>query len=150
MDASGRAIESKYLDEQPYGEQWSSLIFPKEMSSRSDFRLWKEALPQIRAMGGRLHIGPHLWHGHKIWPWKYDIESRQLFHLKGDSVDLYEPALGEGARTRANQYVCTEEGTTAAPRGGPCTIANGDEKSYSFHGQPTSHSQIRHLSGSAE
>jgi hypothetical protein len=66
MDASGRAIESKYLDERPYGEQWSSLIFPKEMSSCSDFRLWKEALPQIRAMDGRLHIGPHLRHGHKI------------------------------------------------------------------------------------
>jgi len=42
-----------------------------------------------------LHIGPHLRHGHKIWPWKYDIESLQLFHLKGDSVDLFEPALGK-------------------------------------------------------
>ena len=83
-----------------------------------------EALSQILAMGGRLNIGPHLRHGHKIWPWKYDIESLQLFHLKRDSVDLYEPALGEGARTRANRYVCTEEGTTAAPRGGPCTIAS--------------------------
>jgi len=37
MDASGRAIESKYLDKQPYSEQWFSLIFPKEMPSRSDF-----------------------------------------------------------------------------------------------------------------
>ena len=25
---------------------------------------------------------------------------------------------------RANRYVCSEEGTTAAPRGGPCTIAS--------------------------
>ena len=41
MDTSGRAIESKYLDEGPYGEQWSNLIFPKEMPSRSDFRIWK-------------------------------------------------------------------------------------------------------------
>jgi hypothetical protein len=118
MDASGRAIESKYLDERSYSEQWSSLIFPKEMPSRSDFRPRKEALPQIRAMGGRLHIGPHLRHGHKIWPWKYDLESLQMFHLKGGSVNLYEPALGEGARTRANKFVCTEEGTTAAPRCG--------------------------------
>jgi hypothetical protein len=47
MDASRRAIESKYLDKRPYNKQWSSLIFPKEMPSRSDFRLWKEVLPQI-------------------------------------------------------------------------------------------------------
>jgi hypothetical protein len=90
MDASGRAIESKYLDERPHNEQWSSLIFPKEMPLRSNFRLWKEAIPQIRAIGSRLHIGLHLRQGHKIWPWKYDIESLQLFHLKGDSADLYE------------------------------------------------------------
>ena len=124
MDASGRAIELKYLDEQPHNNQWSSHIFLKEMQSHSDFRLWKEVLPQIGAMGGRLHIGLHLRQGHKIWPWKYDIESLQLFHLKGDSADLYEPALGEGARIRANCYVHTEEGTTLAPRGGPCTIAS--------------------------
>ena len=40
---------------------------------------------------------------------------------------MYEPALGEGARTRANRYVCVEEGTTAAPKGGPCTIASAGE-----------------------
>ncbi len=127
MDASGRAIESKYLDKRPHNEQWSSLIFPKEMPSDSAFKLWKAALPQIQALGGRLHIDQHLWQGHKIWPWKYNIESLQLFHLKGDNVDLYKPALGEGARTRANCYVRTEEGTRVAPRGGPCSICSAGE-----------------------
>ncbi len=94
MDASGRAIKSKYLDKRPYNEQWSSLIFPKEMPSDSDFRLWKAALPQIRALGGRLHIGQHLRQGHKIRPWKYNIKSLQLFYLKENGVDLYKPALG--------------------------------------------------------
>ena len=47
MDASGRAIELKHLDERLWNEQWSSLIFPKEWPSDSDFRLWKVALPQI-------------------------------------------------------------------------------------------------------
>jgi hypothetical protein len=122
MDASGRAIESKYLEERPRNERWSSLIFPKEMPSDSDFRIWNEAVLSIRALGGRLHIGGHLRQGHKIWPWKYDIESLQLFHIKEDGVDLFEPALGEGARTRANRYVCTEERTGVVPRGGPCTI----------------------------
>jgi len=92
------------------------------MQSNSDFRLWNEALLQIRALEGGLHIGGHLRQEHKVWPWKYNIESLQLFHIKEDGVDLYEPALGEGARTRANRCVCTEERTGVAPRGGPCTI----------------------------
>ena len=29
----------------------------------SAFCLWKEAIPQIRAMGGRLHIGPRIQEG---------------------------------------------------------------------------------------
>ena len=140
MDVSGRAIESKYLKERPWNERWSTLIFPKEMPSNSDFRLWRTALLQIRALGGRLHIGAYQRQGHKVWPWMYDIESLQLFHIKEDSVDLYEPALGEGARTRANRYICTEEGTGVAPRGGPCTIGQaageGILKIISFTGNP--------------
>ncbi len=122
MDASRRAIERKYLEAWPWNKQWSSLIFPKERPLDSNFRLWNEASLQIRALGGRLHIERHLRQGHKVWPWKYDIESLQLFHIKENGVDLYEPAQGEGTRTRANRYICTEEGTGVAPRGGPCTI----------------------------
>ncbi len=86
-------------------------------------RLWQEAIPQIRVMGGRLHIGPRVQEGHKIWQWKYDIKSLQPLHLKKDSVHLCEPALGEGARTRANCYVCTGEETGIIPTGGPRTGA---------------------------
>jgi hypothetical protein len=42
----------------------------------------------------------------------------------GNTVALYEPALGEGARTRSNRYTCTEEVTNTTPRGGPCTVAD--------------------------
>ncbi len=92
----------------------------------NNFRLWNNAILQIGALGGRLYIGRHLRQGHKVWPWKYDIESLQLFHIKENGVDLYKPALGEGARTRANRYVCTEGGTGVAPRGGSCTIGEAD------------------------
>jgi hypothetical protein len=47
MDASRRAIDRRYLDKRPHNNQWFSLIFPKEMLPHSDFRLWKEVLPQI-------------------------------------------------------------------------------------------------------
>ena len=47
MDASGRVIESKYLEERPWNERWFSLIFPKERPLVSNFRLWNAALLQI-------------------------------------------------------------------------------------------------------
>ncbi len=47
MDASGRAIERKYLEARPWNKRWSSLIFPKERPSDSDFGLWNEAILQI-------------------------------------------------------------------------------------------------------
>jgi hypothetical protein len=139
MDASSRALDKAYLHRRPHQEKWSNLIFPKEDPSNGNFRLWREALPQIQALGGRLHIGAQLREGHKLWPWQYDIETLQLFHLRGDSVDLYEPALGEGAWTRANRYICTEEGTTSEPRGGPCLVAATEEgivKIISFMDNP--------------
>jgi hypothetical protein len=54
-------------------------------------------------------------------------------------VDLYEPALGEGARTRANRYICTEEGTALEALGGPCLVAATEEgivKIISFPDNP--------------
>jgi len=54
-DASGRALDKKYRHPRPYGNQWSTLSFPKEDPSDEVFLLWKEALLQIRALGGRLN-----------------------------------------------------------------------------------------------
>ncbi len=50
IDASGRALEKKYQYRRPTSKQWTTLIFPKEDPSCSDFRLWRKALPQIQAL----------------------------------------------------------------------------------------------------
>jgi hypothetical protein len=122
-NASERALDKKYLHERPYHDQWSTLSFSKENPSNDDFCLWKEALPQIRALGGRLHLGPYKRAGHKIWEWVYDIETLTLFHCRKQGVDLWELALGDNGISirRVNRYVCTEENTTVAPRGCPST-----------------------------
>jgi len=39
MDASGRAIDKKYLKEQPIGERWSTIKFPNERPPPRDFKL---------------------------------------------------------------------------------------------------------------
>ena len=123
-DASRRALDKKYLHPRPSGDQWSTIIFPKEDPSDEDFLLWKEALLQIRALGGRLHLGAYQQIGHKIWHWIYNINTLTLFHCHKQGVDLWESALGEGTSIRrANRYVCTEENTAVEPRGCPSTTA---------------------------
>jgi hypothetical protein len=102
MDASGRAIDRKYLQPRPMEETWSDLVFPIEFPAPRDFRIWKDTIPQIRALGGRLHLGRYTQQGHKIWKWRYDLEKSKLYHCKGKLVDIYEPSQFEGICTRAN------------------------------------------------
>jgi hypothetical protein len=70
MDASGRAIERKYLQPRPMEETWSDLVFPMEKLAPRDCRIWKDAIPQICAPVGRLHLGRYVQQGHKIWEWR--------------------------------------------------------------------------------
>ena len=122
MDASGRAIDRRYLQPRPMLETWSDLVFPIEFPAPRDFRIWKEAIPQIRALGGRLHLGRYIRQGHKIWVWRYDLEKSKLYHCKGELVDIYEPSQFEGTRTRANRYSRTRHDQAGGPQGGPCTV----------------------------
>jgi hypothetical protein len=107
MDASSRAIDRKYLDPRPMDESWSSLSFPIKQPATRDFKLWKAAIPQMRSLGGRLHLGNYKEQGHKIWAWQYDLETSTLYHCKGNPVDIYEPSGFPGACTRASRYSST-------------------------------------------
>ena len=70
MDASSRAIDRHYLTPRPMQETWFNLSFPNERPARRDFQLWRSAIPSIRALGGRLHLGKYIRQGHKIWVWR--------------------------------------------------------------------------------
>ena len=104
MDASGRALDKKYCQPRQSDETWSTLSFPKEQPPAKDFKLWWSALPQIRALGGRLHLGAYERQGHKIWEWRYNLDNSKLYHIKGGLVDIYEPSSFPGAQTQANRY----------------------------------------------
>jgi hypothetical protein len=70
-----------------------------------------------------------------------DVRYRVLATIpcERNGVDLYEPALREGASTRANRYCRTEEGTAAKLQGGACTIGEVSEgliKIISFTDNP--------------
>ena len=75
-----------------------------------------------RGSPGCLHLGEVIQQGHKIWAWRYDLDSATLFHCKGDLVDVYEPSEFPGARTRANRYSRTRHDQDVPPWGGPCTV----------------------------
>ncbi len=70
MDASGRALDRKYLRQRALDETWSTLSFPIKQPPPKDFKLWWMAIPQIQALGGRLHLGDYVRQGHKIWAWR--------------------------------------------------------------------------------
>jgi hypothetical protein len=97
MDASSRGLDRKYLQQRPWEESWSNLSFPIEQQPPKDFELWQMAIPQIRALGGRLHLGDYMRQGHKIWAWRYDLENSKLYHCKGNLVDIYKPSTFPGA-----------------------------------------------------
>ncbi len=122
MNASGQAIDRKYLQPRPMEETWSDLVFPIEFPAPRDFRIWKDTIPQIRALGGRLHLGRYIQQGHKIWEWRYDLEKSKLYHCMGKLVDIYKPSQFEGTRTRANGYSRTRQDQAGGPQGGPCTV----------------------------
>ena len=86
------------------GEAWSSLTFPIEQPATRDFRLWREAIPQIRTLGGHLHLGDYTRQGRKIWAWQYNLDSSKRNHCTGNLVNIYEPSGFLGARTLANRY----------------------------------------------
>ncbi len=119
MDANGRALDRKYLQQRPWEESWSNLSFPIKQPPPKDFKLWRMAIPQIRALGGRLHLGNYVRQGHKIWAWRYDLENSKLYHCKGNLVNIYEQSTFPGARTRANRYSRTrlEDLTRVSLRG---------------------------------
>jgi hypothetical protein len=105
LNASGKAIDRKYLTQRQKGESWSALIFPQEKPPDNAFKLWENALLCI-APRGRLQdcIGNFVERGHKIWEWRYDEEEAKLYYLKGAVMDVYTPSLVPRHARRANRW----------------------------------------------
>ena len=76
LGASGKILDKKYTIRRKSEELWSTLTFPKEKSSNSDFHLWRMALMQIVPIGGIPdRLGRLNDKGYKIWDWRWHLES---------------------------------------------------------------------------
>ena len=104
MDASGRAIDKKYLTERLPEEQWSTINFPNERPPPHDFKLWRDRLPQLQHRG-QLYMGNYMLKGHKIWNWTYGLKKAKLYHwIEAGIADIYKPSSSAGLATRANAW----------------------------------------------
>jgi hypothetical protein len=106
FDASGKAVDRKYLARRPSEAAWSTLIFPQERPPRRDFNLWQRAVLLLAPRGRPdSQLGRLLVKGHKIWRWQYDLEKAELYHIKGAVMDIYTPSAGHVRQ--ANKWQCT-------------------------------------------
>jgi hypothetical protein len=110
IDAGGQAIDWKYMSQRLDTQSWSSLIFPKERPSHSDFKLWKAGLLQLclGSQYSQTRIQGFHGGGHKVWDWRYDEEGGWVLHLKRNGVmDVYTPSLVPGFETPPNCWTCS-------------------------------------------
>jgi hypothetical protein len=92
LNAFGSALDEKYLYPRSHGaHKWSTLKFPKEKPTASDFRLWKEAIRRVVPVEGlAVRLGRCLHKGYKVWDWRVCAESGYLLNYKEDSMDVYQ------------------------------------------------------------
>ena len=125
MDAGGKAIDRKYLDKRPEMARWSSLVFPIEQPSPSDFRLWAKALRQLRlgSRHGPSRLGDFRTEGHKTWEWRYDSDNSRLLHMVDDrTMDVYSPSLVPGFAHRPNCWTRARIGVRREECATLCTV----------------------------
>ena len=122
LNASGKAIERRYMMRHQRGETWSTLIFPQEQPTVQDFKLWENALlciaPRVRLQDC---IGQFVERGHKIWEWRYDEKEAKLYHLKGAVMDIYTPTLVPGHARWPNRWTRARLDQPKIDMGAICT-----------------------------
>ena len=131
FDASGQALDRRYLKRRLAGKVWSTLLFLQERPSAKDFQLWKSALQLLAPPGRPNHrMGGFVAKGHKIWEWRYDLEGAQLYHLKGAGMDVYIPPLGTGDVRQPNRWIRADIDLPRCKAGFICTVKDipGNEK----------------------
>jgi len=123
FDASGRALDSRYLNLRPATAEWSTLIFPNERPSRQDVQLWQEALHLLAPRGHtQRRLGKLVQRGHKIWEWRLSPDRDRVFRARGKKMDIYAPLIGEGRTRRGNRWSCVQRDVPYEDTGSVCVV----------------------------
>ncbi len=123
LEANGKTIDKRYLVPWSPDDNWSRLIFPKEKPPQRDFALWWEVVQSLAPRGRIQHrIGNFTSHGHKIWPWRYEVDQNVLLYLRGETMDVYSPAIGPEYDQRPNCWMISSQDVPAEDIGKICSI----------------------------
>jgi hypothetical protein len=92
MGARGTVIDKRYEYMRNGGEKWSRFSFPWQSLPKKGFRLWRQALLQLRYARSSPTLGRFLEEGQKIWDWRYLKEENQLFQIHAGGMEIYTPS----------------------------------------------------------
>jgi hypothetical protein len=122
LDAGGKCLDKKYLKQRQDNESWSTHIFPIKKPPRGHGTLWEQILytlaPQSHA---QQRVGRFLTKGHKIWDWRYDKDAKHVYHIKGQTMDIYTPST---IPQYANQLNCLTRSQLDVPHEEPGDICS--------------------------
>ena len=68
------------------------------------------------------HIGKCNSPGHKIWPWRYDVQQNVLIHIMGQTMNVYSPAIGQEYGCRPNCWMISSQNVPAEDIGEICSV----------------------------
>ena len=87
LSASGRMIDPSVLERRPHGVKRSTMRWPREEPTDSDFDLWREAVEDISPTRLRVHsVGGFVADTHRISPWRWCPVSNTLLRSGADST----------------------------------------------------------------
>jgi hypothetical protein len=103
LDMGGKCLDRQYLDSRGSDETWSTLVFSLEKPPNKHLHLWRQVLYSIAPQGWlQNRIGCVITKGHKIWDWGYRKDDKNVYHLKGTVMEVYEPYLVRNYANRPN------------------------------------------------
>jgi hypothetical protein len=117
MDAGGKAVDGKYLKAREESITWSSLIFPNERPPTKHINLWRAAVHSVKRRLGKFTAKDY-----KIWDYRYDEEAGEIYHHKGNVMDIYKRSLVPGYDNRPNCFTRGRINVPLAVRGDICSI----------------------------
>jgi hypothetical protein len=123
LEANRKTINKRYLVPRSLDDNWSHLIFPNKKPPQRDFALWREVVQSLAPRGQIQHrIGNFTSRGHKIWPWRYEVDQNVLLYLGGEMMDVYSLAIGPEYNRRPNCWMISSQDVPAEDIGEICSI----------------------------
>ncbi len=143
--ATGHKVNPEVLLQHAPGDAWSSMRWPTEHPTDSDFLLWRNALLSICPSRSRsTRLGRFTASTHRIWRWTLSKGEGSLHHLKDDGIA--EEVFVAGKKPNRFHYshsqprshhniVCLVEptlgnGSWHLTSSAPCTIPTPEPESF--------------------